>query len=266
MHAPDYFGEAAMLGRGVRHAAAIADSAVEVLVLLKLDFDLKIDAETRDILNVLVSQYPKDATFIKYAPFPPPGHNNMFSFVMSDQAILLDNWQDALRHTLTLSLTYMMMTLGSLIIDQSKPRSYIEDKASKNEQPSGRIFRRNSVLAQAQAAWPHCVAVQCTCVCFSGSCSLFLCGIHSICHTFAHWCLGICAEVFCHDRASLSHAVDCYSPAGTQPSEVQCRDMAKKSQWEKYKQDTVKQVLVSANKEHLMTQYSDCLFDQPWRP
>jgi CRP-like cAMP-binding protein len=67
MHAPDYLGEAAMLGRGVRHAAAIADSAVEVLVLLKLDFDLKIDAETRDILNVLVSQYPKDATFIKYA-------------------------------------------------------------------------------------------------------------------------------------------------------------------------------------------------------
>ena len=67
MRAPDYFGEAAMLGRGVRHAAAIADSAVEVLVLLKLDFDLKIDAATRDVLNVLVSQYPKDATFVRYA-------------------------------------------------------------------------------------------------------------------------------------------------------------------------------------------------------
>jgi hypothetical protein len=68
MRAPDYFGEAAMLGSGVRHAAAIADSAVEVLVLLKLDFDLKIDAETREVLNVLVSQYPRDANFVQCAP------------------------------------------------------------------------------------------------------------------------------------------------------------------------------------------------------
>jgi CRP-like cAMP-binding protein len=71
MRAPDYFGEAAMLGRGIRHAAAIADSTVEVLVLLKVDFDLKIDTETRDVLNVLVSQYPNDANFVKRAATPP---------------------------------------------------------------------------------------------------------------------------------------------------------------------------------------------------
>lgn len=65
MRAPDYFGEAAMQGRTVRGAAAIADSTVEVLVLLKLDFDLKIDPETRDMLNVLVAQYPKDEAFVR---------------------------------------------------------------------------------------------------------------------------------------------------------------------------------------------------------
>jgi hypothetical protein len=89
MHAPDYFGEAAMLGRGIRHAAAIADSAVEVLVLLKLDFDLKIDAETRDILNVLVSQYPKDATFIKYVFLYPESRNCNSCFVASNIALQL---------------------------------------------------------------------------------------------------------------------------------------------------------------------------------
>jgi hypothetical protein len=73
--APEYFGEMAMLGRGIRHGAAIAASNIEVLVLTKLDFDLKIDAETRDLLNVLVSQYPKDqrllgcATTLAVAPY-----------------------------------------------------------------------------------------------------------------------------------------------------------------------------------------------------
>lgn len=73
MRAPDYFGEAAMLGRSERHATAIADSAVEVLVLLKLDFDLKLDGASRQQLKILVSQYPKDSNYVQCAPAPPSG-------------------------------------------------------------------------------------------------------------------------------------------------------------------------------------------------
>lgn len=92
MRAPDYFGEAAMLGRGVRHAAAIADSTVEVLVLLKLDFDLKIDAETRDVLNVLVSQYPKDANFVQCAAQTALAHEaNLRSRVTCHHVLVLPN-------------------------------------------------------------------------------------------------------------------------------------------------------------------------------
>lgn len=65
LEAPDYFGEAAVLRRGVRHATAIATSATEVLVLAKLDFDLKVDAATRDVVGVLVAQYPKDPQLLR---------------------------------------------------------------------------------------------------------------------------------------------------------------------------------------------------------
>lgn len=67
LEAPDYFGEAAVLRRGVRHATAIATSSVEVLVLAKLDFDLKVDAETRNVVGVLVAQYPKDPQLLRCA-------------------------------------------------------------------------------------------------------------------------------------------------------------------------------------------------------
>eukprot|EP00892_Ulva_mutabilis_P010327 jgi/Ulvmu1/7667/UM038_0096.1 len=65
LEAPDYLGEAAVLRRGVRHATAIAMSSVEVLVLAKLDFDLKVDADTRDVVGVLVAQYPKDPELLR---------------------------------------------------------------------------------------------------------------------------------------------------------------------------------------------------------
>lgn len=67
LEAPDYFGEAAVLRRGMRHATAIATSSVEVLVLAKLDFDLKVDAETREVVGVLVAQYPKDPQLLRCA-------------------------------------------------------------------------------------------------------------------------------------------------------------------------------------------------------
>lgn len=67
LEAPDYFGEAAVLRRGVRHATAIAMSSVEVLVLAKLDFDLKVDVDTRDVVGVLVAQYPKDPQLLRCA-------------------------------------------------------------------------------------------------------------------------------------------------------------------------------------------------------
>lgn len=67
LEGPDYFGEAAMLNRGVRHATVIADSNVEVLVLTKVDFDLKIDREARDVVGILVSSYPKDTCILKCA-------------------------------------------------------------------------------------------------------------------------------------------------------------------------------------------------------
>jgi CRP-like cAMP-binding protein len=66
LEGPDYFGEAAVLGRGVRHATAIANSNVELLVLTKVDMDLKIDSESRELVGVLVSKYPKDDQLLRY--------------------------------------------------------------------------------------------------------------------------------------------------------------------------------------------------------
>ena len=66
LEGPDYFGEAAMLSRGVRHATVIADSNVEILVLTKVDFDLKIDRDARDVVAILVSNYPKDKQILRY--------------------------------------------------------------------------------------------------------------------------------------------------------------------------------------------------------
>lgn len=66
LEGPDYFGEAAMLSRGVRHATVIADSNVEILVLTKVDFDLKIDRDARDVVGILVSNYPKDKQILRY--------------------------------------------------------------------------------------------------------------------------------------------------------------------------------------------------------
>lgn len=68
LEGPDYFGEAALLSRGFRHAAVIADSNVEILVLTKVDFDLKIDPDARDLMGILVSNYPKDKDILKCAP------------------------------------------------------------------------------------------------------------------------------------------------------------------------------------------------------
>jgi len=67
VRAVDYFGESAMLGhgRGLRHAAALASGPVEVLVLSKVDFEMKVDATTRAQIHLLVSCYPKDAAFVK---------------------------------------------------------------------------------------------------------------------------------------------------------------------------------------------------------
>jgi hypothetical protein len=45
-----------------------------------------------------------------------------------------------------------------------------------------------------------------------------------------------------------------------------CRDMARKVQWEHYKREAVSQALAIAKKEHHLQQYSDLLFDKPWRP
>lgn len=67
LEGPDYFGEAAMLSRGLRHATVIADCNVEILVLTKVDFDLKIDREARDVVSILVSNYPKDKVILQCA-------------------------------------------------------------------------------------------------------------------------------------------------------------------------------------------------------
>lgn len=70
LEGPDYFGEAAVLTRGLRHASAIAHSNVELLVLSKVDFDLKIDSKARELVGVLVSKYPKDHQLLRCAPKP----------------------------------------------------------------------------------------------------------------------------------------------------------------------------------------------------
>lgn len=61
-----------MLSRGVRHATAIADSKVEILALTKVDFDLKIDRDVRDVVGILVSNYPKDKAILKCASLAAP--------------------------------------------------------------------------------------------------------------------------------------------------------------------------------------------------
>jgi CRP-like cAMP-binding protein len=65
LEGPDYFGEAAILTRGFRHATALADSKVELLALTKVDFDLRIDQDAREVVGILVSNYPKDNDILK---------------------------------------------------------------------------------------------------------------------------------------------------------------------------------------------------------
>ena len=68
MNGPDYFGEAAIMGvRGLRKATAISGSAVELLVLNKLDFDMKVGSDTRAHINLLNANFKRDETILKCA-------------------------------------------------------------------------------------------------------------------------------------------------------------------------------------------------------